>query len=515
MSDLSSALGLSGEYERLNILAELQILDTPPEYEFDKIAQLAAQALGTQSAAISLVASDRQWFKARHCISFCETSRDVSFCSYAVARQELFVVPDASRDSRFSSNPLVTCDGGIRFYAGAPLILSTGHCLGALCVIDPAPRTGLTEREGAVLTSLAQVVAELIESRRFRTMGRIAAKVVEVTNDAVVCLDDNLHITFWNPAAEQTFDIDAQDAIGMDVAQLIPDGLTPLLQRFLRSPRQSGVFDCVVFRQDGREVSIEVSLSKLLEKQEEGVVAAVIRDISERKALERQMDADRKTLDNIVANLPAMLLMKDARTREYVLVNRVGEEILGKPAEQLLGSRFDEFYPNQSPLVEALEDRAAASSASIKNETTFIQENGKKRRLRVTRTVIDGPQGPGQFILTLGEDVTKVRRAEAEVLRLAHLDDLTGLKNRKTFSERLHSLFETKTDFALLSLDLDNFKSINDLFGHLVGDEVLIEVGRRLEHIATDHDLVARCGRRRILHRADRSAASGSCPADR
>ena len=88
----------------------------------------------------------RQWFKSRVNIPFCETPRDQAFCTHAVASHSFVEVSDASTDSRFADNPLVTEQGGIRFYAGAPLIVSTGQCLGALCVFDPEPRPRLPDR---------------------------------------------------------------------------------------------------------------------------------------------------------------------------------------------------------------------------------------------------------------------------------------------------------------------------------------------------------------------------------
>ena len=133
------------EDRRLDALAELAVLDTPVEAEFDELTALAASALGVESAAISLVDHDRQWFKSRVNLSFAETPRDIAFCHHTVEQRDLLVVNDAARDPRFRDNPLVTAEGGIRFYAGAPLILDDGSCVGSLCVIDPAPRPDFDE----------------------------------------------------------------------------------------------------------------------------------------------------------------------------------------------------------------------------------------------------------------------------------------------------------------------------------------------------------------------------------
>ncbi len=150
------------EAARLNALRACQILDTPPEASFERIANLAVQTLDMPIAAVSFVDRERQWFKAKVGLSICETSRNVSFCAHAILREEMLVVPDAAADPRFADNPLVTGEPGIRFYAGAPLYAPDGQALGTLCVIDLKPRQ-LDERQRKILSDLAAMaVDELI-----------------------------------------------------------------------------------------------------------------------------------------------------------------------------------------------------------------------------------------------------------------------------------------------------------------------------------------------------------------
>jgi len=129
------------EAARLAALYELLILDTPPEERFDKIAQFAASEFDVPIVLITLLDSERQWFKARVGTDVCETGRDISFCSHAILRDDVMVVEDALQDPRFADNPLVTGAPHIRFYAGAPLTLPSGLRLGTLCLIDRRPRT--------------------------------------------------------------------------------------------------------------------------------------------------------------------------------------------------------------------------------------------------------------------------------------------------------------------------------------------------------------------------------------
>jgi formate hydrogenlyase transcriptional activator len=153
------------EQERLDALRTYEILDTPAESGFDDLARLAASLCGTPMALVTFVDADRQWFKATVGLSVEETPRDVSFCAHAILGSDVFVVPDAASDARFVDNPFVTGDAHVRFYAGAPLIASGGHALGAICVIDRVPRQLTTLQETALAALSKQVVAQL-ELRR-------------------------------------------------------------------------------------------------------------------------------------------------------------------------------------------------------------------------------------------------------------------------------------------------------------------------------------------------------------
>ena len=127
------------EPRRIAALHALNILDTEPEERFDRITRLAQRLFGTQMATVSLIDSDRQWFKSAQGLDEPENSRDVSFCAHAILAPETTVVPDATQDERFADNPLVLDDPSIRFYAGHPVSAPGGEPLGTLCVIDDKP----------------------------------------------------------------------------------------------------------------------------------------------------------------------------------------------------------------------------------------------------------------------------------------------------------------------------------------------------------------------------------------
>jgi GAF domain-containing protein len=145
------------ERDRLEALRALCLIGTAPEPHFDAVCRTAQALFGVPVCLISLVEEHEQWFKARCGLDLSGTSRAVSFCAHAILSDAVFVVPDATRDARFSDNPLVTGPPGIRFYAGAPLILRPGIRVGTLCLIDTRPRD-LSAAEAGRLEDLAQVV---------------------------------------------------------------------------------------------------------------------------------------------------------------------------------------------------------------------------------------------------------------------------------------------------------------------------------------------------------------------
>ena len=151
------------EQARLAALRRYRILDTEPEQRFDDLTNLASQICDTPISLITLIDSDRQWFKSAFGMGqVCETSRDISFCGHAILRGDIMVVPDALEDQRFADNPLVTGTPNIRFYAGAPLLMATGYALGTLCIIDTRPR-GLDATDLAILSTLRQLVVQQLE----------------------------------------------------------------------------------------------------------------------------------------------------------------------------------------------------------------------------------------------------------------------------------------------------------------------------------------------------------------
>ena len=150
---------------RLKALESYSIMDSLPEIDFDYFTQLAAIICETPICLISLLDSERQWFKSKVGLSVNETPRNISFCQYTILGPDIYEVVDASNNELFKDNPLVTSDPSIRFYAGAPLIDREGFNLGSLCVIDTSPKT-LTNQQKTSLKLLADSIVSLLESKR-------------------------------------------------------------------------------------------------------------------------------------------------------------------------------------------------------------------------------------------------------------------------------------------------------------------------------------------------------------
>ena len=155
----------SRETERVAALHRLEILDTVPEQAYDDLAVLASQVCGTPIALVAMLDAERQWYKASVGTALRETPINVSFCAHAInAPERLLVVEDALQDPRFADNPFVVGEPNIRFYAGAPIIMSTGNAVGTLCVIDSQPRV-LSDAQYQSLMVLARHAAILLDLR--------------------------------------------------------------------------------------------------------------------------------------------------------------------------------------------------------------------------------------------------------------------------------------------------------------------------------------------------------------
>lgn len=294
------------EDSRLRALEEFGLIDTPPERELDSIAALAAHVLNTPVALVSLVGRDRQFFKAKYGTDLCETPRAMSFCAHALAEPTPLIVLDATKDPRFAANPLVLGAPGIRFYAGAPLVSSSGHILGTVCVIDFEPRSSVSSSELGTLQDLASFAMQQMEMQRLKRMGLDARREREHSNRqfqqlvssikdyALYMLSPEGTVASWNAGAQKIKGYTAEEIVGQHYSRFYieEDRLNGVPQRALETAAKHGRFetDGWRIRKDGSLFWANVIIDAI--HDDGGALvgfAKITRDITERRNNEEHL----------------------------------------------------------------------------------------------------------------------------------------------------------------------------------------------------------------------------------
>ncbi|MBS9721393.1 EAL domain-containing protein [Tianweitania sp. BSSL-BM11] len=507
---MPDAMPLNDEALRLETLRRYDILHTAPEGFFDGIVQMAASMFQVPISLVTLVDDDMQWFKARVGLNICDTARDVSFCDHAIRHSQVMVVCDAHEDPRFRDNPLVTGEPWIRFYAGAPIIAPNGAALGSLCIIDTKPRQRPSERELNLLQQMASLVMQQIETRMLERVKRGARELARATPDAVVVIGSDGEVMFWNKSAERVLGRPRKTIVGHSFEGIFPAIEGDKLRAALKGSRTEP-FEGVARLPDGSTRPIEFTAASWND-QGRDYVGFVIRDMTERnkaraslqtalsvaETSKRQVEDSRRFLDAVIENLPSVIMAKDESCR-YILVNSAAEAFLGVPRASILGKTPEELFPGWRAQYIAVEDARILNLPEgriLEEEYRHTTATGD-RVLKTKKLAISSSDGKADRILVLGEDITEERAAAARLAYMAHHDPLTSLANRTAFNERLASALRTAPesgDFAVLYLDLDNFKSINDTLGHRAGDAVLSDCARRMRNLIPEGSLLARFG---------------------
>jgi diguanylate cyclase (GGDEF)-like protein/PAS domain S-box-containing protein len=222
-------------------------------------------------------------------------------------------------------------------------------------------------------------------------------------------------------------------------------------------------------------------------------------DITERRQAERERDRARVLLDKIIDTVPVTIIVREARDRRYVLINRACEDFFGVSRAQILGRTPHDIYSKPvADMVTRLDEQMLQSASETFFDEHWIETPGKGQRL-ITSTVlpIPGDDGQPQYVVAVINDMTEQKRADAQIVHMAHHDALTDLPNRVLFYDRLENeLAHVRRGgrLAILYLDLDHFKRTNDTLGHSTGDELLKSVAGRLRECVRDTDIIARLG---------------------
>ncbi len=308
------------EARRLEALRGLDVLDTPPEAEFDAVVRLAASLLGVPIALVTLVDAGRQWFKARIGLEVESTERSISFCGHVVADGAPLIVPDAAADPRFEDNPLVTGAPHIRFYAGVPLRMPSGAVLGTLCVIDRAPRT-LTAAQQESLSLLAQQATALLRMRR-QTLAMAHEQVeletfrqfFDLAPDLLCTLDAQLRFVEFNAAWRETLGWPADALRGRSMLDLVhPDDRPGTLLRAAElQPGQAHVGCCEnrLRHEDGHWVHLSWTI-----RASAGRTFCVARDVTAERAERRALRDREQRLRVLLETMAEGVVMHDAAGR--------------------------------------------------------------------------------------------------------------------------------------------------------------------------------------------------------
>ncbi|HYW64213.1 MAG TPA: EAL domain-containing protein [Bradyrhizobium sp.] len=253
----------------------------------------------------------------------------------------------------------------------------------------------------------------------------------------------------------------------------------------IESPHSQFRNEFLVERGDERRT---LASNRVIARDENGrpkFLIALFDDVTEHKSLSRELEATKKFLELVVDNIPVSLIVERVRDGKYVLANRSAETILNRRREDATGlTAIDIFNPREAKLIVARDEAAIKKRGMLTEEHPISTKDGLRLFLTRRVTVMD-EAGQPQYLIKTHEDVTDRRQTESRMAHMAYHDGLTDLPNRAAFLQALSQMIEacsgTDEQFAVLSVDLDGLKEINDVFGHSVGDKLLIEVSRRIQ----------------------------------
>lgn len=346
------------EGERLKALHRYRLLDTAADPAFDRITTLAAWIFETPIALISLVDLDGQWFKSTFGLDLQQTVRAVSFCSYAIREVDVLVVPDARLDPRFTTNPLVTGEPRIRFYAGAPIRTPDGFALGTLSIIDRVPRD--LDSEGIEkLADLAALAGDEMELQLALTRTREAqAQALEslalfqvLAEEAAVgvyMIQDN-HFQFVNRAMSEMFGFTAEELRAMDPLEVVAEtskaAVADQIEKRMSgaSPRSRHRFTGITANNDIRIFEVDGGRTTVHGRP---AVIGTLRDVTEEaKAEQRLLDAEQR-YRAIVETASDAIITIDAES-VILFANPAAERMFGYESGTMAGQSLLSVIPQR------------------------------------------------------------------------------------------------------------------------------------------------------------------------
>ncbi len=244
---------------------------------------------------------------------------------------------------------------------------------------------------------------------------------------------------------------------------------------------QGHAFTLNIELKDGRVIAVVNAPTS------DGGWVATHEDITERTRAQRELEHTRSFLDTIIENVPSAIIVKDIPDLRYRLINRAAETLIGVDRATILGKTAIEVLPKVSADQVEIEDRKLIDLGQpmFIDEHAIATPGNGTRIVTATRLPVAGPGGKQEYLISVIHDVTERKRSEQRIAHMTHHDSLTDLPNRAAFNSCIIATVDLAAvsgeSFAVLSIDLDRFKAVNDVFGHTVGDALLREVARRME----------------------------------
>ncbi len=406
------------EAGRLAMLEQCCILDTPEDPAFDDLTRLAAQICEVPVALISLIDGARQWFKSRVGLELMETPRRLAFCAYAILDPEkMLIVPDATQDPRFAGNELVTGPMGIRFYAGAPLVMEDGYALGSLCVIDQRPRE-LTVRQREALTVLARQVVSLIRLRRQNfaleeaRAGREQFFTLALDLLCIAGMDG--YFKRLNPAFSEVLGFTTEELLASPFASFIhPEDVAVTMEAIAGLGKGLAIRNFEVrFR---RKDATYRWLSWKCAPTSDGMMYATARDITDQRRSEERLRLSDALVRQFVTHAPAAIAMLD-REMHYLQVSDRWLIDHGRAGEDLIGKRHYEVFPEIPERWKEIHRRVLAGAVERCAEDAFTSASGATEWLQWEARPWHSAAGEIGGMILFTQFITDRKRAEAQLI---------------------------------------------------------------------------------------------------
>lgn len=308
---------------------------------------------------------------------------------------------------------------------------------------------------------------------------------------AAKSLDDGRYI-FANTAYERFWGFSRDHVVGKNARELFApisaDSIDRADRAALHSPDGQFRNEFEVERGGERRMVASIRIAVRNESNRPGFLLLVFEDITDRRSLSQELESTKKFLELVVDNIPVALIVEQVKDGRYLLANRSAETILNRRREEATGlTASDIFNAKEAKLIIARDEAAIRKRGMITEEHPISTKDGLRLFLTRRATVLNDAGEP-QYLIKTHEDVTDRRQTESRMAHMAYHDGLTDLPNRAAFLQALTQMIEacegTGEEFAVLCVDLDGLKEVNDVFGHALGDKLLIEVAQRLQDSA-------------------------------